>query len=124
MAAALPVFRQVVADAIVDETAKANASFAVTTGLAETIPVLTAPLNLGDMIVLTKNQLIMGYKIALAAGRNDEPAGDDVRDPRRDRRGLPVPPGRAPARRADSRSPASCRRSRLRTPAPTRWDAA
>jgi uncharacterized protein (DUF697 family) len=73
VAAALPVFRQVVADAIVDETAKANASFAVTTGLAETIPILTAPLNLGDMIVLTKNQLIMGYKITLAAGRNDDP---------------------------------------------------
>jgi uncharacterized protein (DUF697 family) len=73
LAAALPVFRQVVADALVDETAKANASFAVTTGLAETIPVLTAPLNLGDMIILTKNQLIMGYKIALAAGRNDDP---------------------------------------------------
>jgi uncharacterized protein (DUF697 family) len=73
VAAALPVFRQVVAEAIVDETAKANASFAVTTGLAETIPVLTAPLNLGDMIVLTKNQLIMGYKITLAAGRNDDP---------------------------------------------------
>ena len=73
LAAALPVFRQVVADAVVDETAKANASFAVTTGLAETIPVLTAPLNLGDMVILTKNQLIMGYKITLAAGRNDDP---------------------------------------------------
>jgi hypothetical protein len=70
IAAALPVFRQVVAEAIVDETAKANASFAVTTGLAETIPVLTAPVSLGDMIVLTKNQLIMGYKIALASGRH------------------------------------------------------
>ena len=73
MAAALPVFRIVVADAIVDETAKANASFAVTTGLAETIPVLSAPLNVGDMVILTKNQLIMGYKIALAAGRDDPP---------------------------------------------------
>ncbi len=73
VAAALPVFREIVAEAIVDETAKANASFAVTTGLAETIPVLSAPLNLGDMVVLTKNQLIMGYKITLAAGRNDEP---------------------------------------------------
>lgn len=73
IAAALPVFRPVVADVIVDETAKANASFAVTTGLAETIPVLSAPLNVGDMVVLTKNQLIMGYKIALASGRNDDP---------------------------------------------------
>jgi uncharacterized protein (DUF697 family) len=73
MAAALPVFRQAVAEVIVDETAKANASFAVTTGLAETIPVLSAPLNVGDMVILTKNQLIMGYKIALAGGRNDDP---------------------------------------------------
>lgn len=73
LAAALPVFRPVVADAIVDETSKANASFALTTGLAETIPVLTVPLNLGDMVVLTKNQLIMGYKIALAAGRDQDP---------------------------------------------------
>lgn len=73
LAAALPVFRPVVAEVIVDETARANASFAVTTGLAETIPVLSAPLNVGDMVVLTKNQLIMGYKIALASGRNDDP---------------------------------------------------
>lgn len=73
IAAALPVFRPVVAEVIVDETAKANASFAVTTGLAETIPVLSAPLNVGDMVILTKNQLIMGYKIALASGRDDDP---------------------------------------------------
>jgi uncharacterized protein (DUF697 family) len=73
VASALPVFRPVVAQVIVDETAKANASFAVTTGLAETIPVLNAPLNMGDMIVLTKNQLVMGYKIALATGRRAEP---------------------------------------------------
>lgn len=73
VAAALPVFRLAVADAIVDETAKANASFAVTTGLAETIPVLTVPLNLGDMVILTKNQLVMGYRISLAAGRDGDP---------------------------------------------------
>ena len=34
---------------------------------------LTAPLNLGDMVVLTKNQLMMCYRLALAAGRDDEP---------------------------------------------------
>lgn len=73
VASALPVFRPVVTDAIVDETAKANATFAVTTGIAETVPVLNVPLNLGDMVVLTKNQLIMGFKIALAAGRDGEP---------------------------------------------------
>lgn len=73
VAAALPVFRLPVADAIVDDTARANASFAAATGLAEVIPVLTAPLNLGDMVILTKNQLVMGYRIALAAGREGEP---------------------------------------------------
>ena len=70
VAAALPVFRQLVAETIVDETAKANASFAVTTGLAETIPVLTAPLNLGDMVVLTKNQLLLIFKIAAIHGED------------------------------------------------------
>ena len=42
-------------------------------GLAEVVPILTAPLNLGDMIVLTKNQLLMGYRLVLAAGRDGEP---------------------------------------------------
>jgi uncharacterized protein (DUF697 family) len=73
VAAALPAFRTVVAEAVVDDTAKANASFAATTGVAETVPVLAVPLNVGDMVVLTKNQLIMGYKIALASGRDDGP---------------------------------------------------
>jgi uncharacterized protein (DUF697 family) len=69
----LPVFRPAVADIIIEETARANASFAFTSGLAETVPVLTAPLNLGDMVVLTKNQLVMGYRLVLASGRDGEP---------------------------------------------------
>jgi uncharacterized protein (DUF697 family) len=73
LGAHLPPLRPVIFIRIVDRTARANASFALTTGLAETIPVLTAPLNLGDMVVLTKNQLMMCYRIALAAGRDEEP---------------------------------------------------
>lgn len=73
LGAALPVFRPAVAEAIVEETARANATFALTTGLAETVPVLTAPLSLGDMVVLTKNQLLMGYRIMLASGRDGDP---------------------------------------------------
>ena len=73
LAAQLPLLRPAVFTRIIDETARANASFALTTGLAETIPVLSAPLNLGDMVVLTKNQLMMCYRIALAAGRDGEP---------------------------------------------------
>jgi uncharacterized protein (DUF697 family) len=73
LAAQLPVLRPAVFSRTIDETARANASFALTTGLAEAIPVLSAPLNLGDMVVLTKNQLMMCYRIALAAGRDGEP---------------------------------------------------
>ena len=73
LAAQLPQLRHAVFSRTIDETARANASFSLTTGLAETIPILTAPLNLGDMVVLTKNQLMMCYRIALAAGRDGEP---------------------------------------------------
>lgn len=73
LAAQLPALRPAVFSRTIDDTARANASFALTTGLAESIPVLSAPLNLGDMVVLTKNQLMMCYRIALAAGRDGEP---------------------------------------------------
>jgi uncharacterized protein (DUF697 family) len=59
-----PLFRQ-----LIEETARANALYALTTGVAETVPVLNLPLNLADVIVLTKNQLVMSYRIALAAGK-------------------------------------------------------
>jgi uncharacterized protein (DUF697 family) len=69
----LPAFRPPLYDVIIEETASANASFAFTSGLAETVPVLTLPLNLGDMVVLTKNQLLMGYRLVLASGRDGDP---------------------------------------------------
>ena len=59
---------------LIQETAQANAKFAFTTGLAETVPILSAPLALGDILVLTKNQVVLGYRIMLAAGRDGEPA--------------------------------------------------
>jgi uncharacterized protein (DUF697 family) len=69
----LPPFRPAFAELTIDETARANATYALTTGLAESIPVLTAPLNLGDMVILTKNQLLMSYRLVLAAGRDGDP---------------------------------------------------
>lgn len=59
--------------ATVDETAKTNASYAFTTALAETVPVLSAPVAIGDMLILTKNQLLMSYRIVLGAGRDGDP---------------------------------------------------
>jgi uncharacterized protein (DUF697 family) len=69
----LPLFRAPLFDRIIEDTARANASFAFTSGLAEVVPVLTLPLSLGDMVVLTKNQLLMAYRLALAAGKDGEP---------------------------------------------------
>jgi uncharacterized protein (DUF697 family) len=69
----LPAFRAPLYDLVIEETARANASFAFTSGLAESVPILTLPLNLGDMVVLTKNQLLMGYRLVLASGRDGEP---------------------------------------------------
>jgi uncharacterized protein (DUF697 family) len=73
LAAQLPALRPAIVARIIERTARANASFAFTTGLAETVPVLSAPLNLGDIVVLTKNQVMMCYRIALASGRDGEP---------------------------------------------------
>ena len=73
LGAQLPGVRRVLFSRVIERTARANASFAFTTGLAESVPVLTAPLNLGDIVILTKNQLMMCYRLALAAGRDAEP---------------------------------------------------
>jgi uncharacterized protein (DUF697 family) len=73
MARQLTPLRPAVFEATIDETSKANASYALTTGFAEVMPLLTVPLNLGDMIVLTKNQLVMSYRLVLATGRDGEP---------------------------------------------------
>ena len=54
---------------LIEETARTNAMYALTTGIAEVVPVLDVPLNLADIVVLTKNQLVMSYRIALASGK-------------------------------------------------------
>jgi uncharacterized protein (DUF697 family) len=69
----LPPLRGPVFRGLIEETARANAVYALTTGLAETVPVLNAPLNLADIVVLTKNQLVMAYRIAVAAGKQGKP---------------------------------------------------
>jgi len=64
----LPAFRDPVCRSLIEDTATANAAYSLTTGLVEINPVATIPMNLADMLVLTKNQGIMSYKIALAMG--------------------------------------------------------
>jgi len=70
LARQLPPLRAAVFDLLIDETAKANATYAFTAAMAEAVPVLDVPLNVADILILTKNQLVMGYKIALGAGKS------------------------------------------------------
>jgi uncharacterized protein (DUF697 family) len=70
LARQLPPVRPAVFDLLIDETAKANATYAFTAAMAEAVPVLDVPLNVADMLILSKNQLLMGYKIALGAGKS------------------------------------------------------
>ena len=70
LARQFPALRPCAFSTLIDETARANAGYSFSTGLAEAVPVLGIPLTIGDIIVLTKNQLVMSYKIALAAGKD------------------------------------------------------
>jgi uncharacterized protein (DUF697 family) len=64
----LPAFREQTARSLIEETAIANAAYSASTGIVEIVPVVTLPLNVADLVVLTKNQALMSYKIALAMG--------------------------------------------------------
>jgi uncharacterized protein (DUF697 family) len=66
----LPAFRESVTRSMIDDTAMANAVYSVGSGLLEINPVANIPLNAADIVVLTKNQAIMSYKLALAMGMN------------------------------------------------------
>jgi uncharacterized protein (DUF697 family) len=73
LARRLPPLRPATFQQLIQETSQANATYSFSTGLAEVIPALGIPLSVGDLIVLTKNQLIMAYKIALMAGKQGSP---------------------------------------------------
>lgn len=73
LARRLPPLRPFVFQWLIQETSQANATYAFSTGLAKTLPILDIPLTIGDMLVLTKNQMIMAYKIVLVAGRTGTP---------------------------------------------------
>ena len=64
----LPGLRDMVAREVVGDASFSNATYALTSGLPELIPLLNIPLNAADLLVLTKNQALMAYRIALAYG--------------------------------------------------------
>jgi uncharacterized protein (DUF697 family) len=63
-----PLFRLAIARELISDTSFANASYALGTGFAEIVPVLDIPFNVADLIILTKNQALMVYKLGLALG--------------------------------------------------------
>jgi uncharacterized protein (DUF697 family) len=63
-----PLFRMTVARQLINETSLSNAGYALSTGVAEVIPILHIPLNLADMVVLTKAQAFLVYKLGLVLG--------------------------------------------------------
>jgi len=68
LARRLPMLREPVCRKLIDDTCFINGAYSLTTGLAEINLVLDLPLNVADFVVLTKNQALMAYKIALAMG--------------------------------------------------------
>lgn len=68
LARSYPLFRSAVAKDVINETSMANASYSFSTGIAEIIPVLNIPFNVADMIVLTKAQAFMVYRLGLIFG--------------------------------------------------------
>ena len=63
-----PLFRLPIAKKLIDETCMSNATYAFTTGLGEIVPALDIPLNVADIVVLTKAQAFLVYKLGLLFG--------------------------------------------------------
>lgn len=64
-------FRAPAVHAIIDGTAKANAKFAFVSNVPSIVPLFGGLISAGaDLIVLTKNQVMMAYKLAAANGRD------------------------------------------------------
>lgn len=64
----LPGLRVTYARELINSSSFTNATYAIGTALPEQIPVLNVPFALADIVVLTKNQAIMVYRLALAYG--------------------------------------------------------
>ncbi len=63
-----PLFRMAIAHKLINDTSLSNAVYALSTGMAEVVPIFDIPLNIADVIVLTKAQAFLVYKLGLALG--------------------------------------------------------
>jgi uncharacterized protein (DUF697 family) len=68
---AYPAFRQSAVKLLVEEASMANAQFALVSNIPAVIPIIGSLVSAGaDFLVLTKNQLMLIYKIAAIHGRD------------------------------------------------------
>ena len=63
-----PLFRTQICRQLISESCFTNAAYAFSTGLAEVVPVVNLPLNVADMMVLSKNQAFLVYRLGLTLG--------------------------------------------------------
>ncbi len=63
-----PLLRVPIAHFLINDTCLSNAAYALSTGLAEIIAVLDIPIAVADMLILTKNQAYLAYKLGLVLG--------------------------------------------------------
>jgi uncharacterized protein (DUF697 family) len=67
-----PLFRQAVAHHLINDACFTNAAYSLSTGLIEIVPILNIPMNVADVIILTKNQIFLAYKLGLALGMSTQ----------------------------------------------------
>jgi len=67
-----PLFRQPIAHHLINDACFTNAAYSLSSGLVEIVPVLNIPMNVADVIILTKNQILLAYKLGLALGMSTQ----------------------------------------------------
>lgn len=67
---AYPGLRPAAGQKLILSTSRVNAGYAAGTGLAEMVPGLGIPFAVADIIILTKNQVVMAYKLGILMGES------------------------------------------------------
>ena len=68
----LPGLRPLFAARLTGEVSVSNAAFALASGVPSLVPLLGIPISAADTLILTKNQALMVYRLALACGAPPE----------------------------------------------------
>jgi uncharacterized protein (DUF697 family) len=76
LARAFPALRPHLLKKLVEDVSWQNATYILMSGIGELVPVLNISVDMADIIILTKNQAIMAYRIALGMG--EEGSAEDV----------------------------------------------